>query len=90
MIEVREKAKGGGGRGRGKGKQQKTLPPVAVAPPPINFPSDALYDDEGSCIICYEDMDDHDASRLNCGHRFHTEVYTVSLSLSVSIPLLAV
>ena len=32
------------------------------------------YDEDGSCIICYEDMVDFDSSRLNCGHRFHTDV----------------
>ena len=45
---------------------------VAVADPPVMSAID--YDEDGSCIICYEDMIDFDSSRLNCGHRFHTEV----------------
>ena len=45
---------------------------VAVADPPMMSATD--YDEDGSCIICYEDMIDFDSSRLNCGHRFHTEV----------------
>ena len=51
---------------------ETTSTPVAVAP--ILLPSSVEYDDEGSCIICYEDMDDHDSCRLSCGHRFHTDV----------------
>ena len=45
---------------------------VAVADPPVMSATD--YHEDGSCIICYEDMIDFNSSRLNCGHRFHTEV----------------
>ncbi len=53
-------------------KRALTIPPVAVAPPPTQ--SLVEYDDEGSCIICYEDMDEKDSCKLSCGHRFHTDV----------------
>ena len=53
---------------------QRRLPPVAQAPPLPSFPPAMEYDDEGSCIICYEDMLDTGSSVLSCGHRFHTDV----------------
>ncbi len=79
-----------GGVVSGKGKRRpiprspvpmsskKMLPPVATAEPPKM--SDIEYDNDGWCIICYEDMYDEDSSTLNCGHRFHSEVghtYTI-------------
>ena len=71
IIEAKERAKGGGGEGA-KAKPRAPLPPVALAPPPVN--SAMEYTEEWSCVICYEDMDANDSSRLVCGHRFHTEV----------------
>lgn len=59
-------------KSKDKPKLKPTLPPVAQAPPPVH--SNAEYNDEWSCVICYEDMDPNDSSRLVCGHRFHTEV----------------
>jgi len=72
IIDAREKARMPGGGKGAKVRQKRPLPPVAVAPIPLL--SSVEYDDEGSCIICYEDMDDIDSSRLSCGHRFHTDV----------------
>ena len=72
IIEARERAKAGGDGGS-KVKPRPPLPPVAQAPPPVN--TSAEYNDEWSCVICYEDMDATDSSRLMCGHRFHTEVW---------------
>lgn len=72
IIEARERAKGGEVKSKDKPKLKPTLPPVAQAPPPVH--SNAEYNDEWSCVICYEDMDPNDSSRLVCGHRFHTEV----------------
>ncbi len=72
---------GGVVSGKGKRRQmvkgvplgsRKILPPVATAEPPKM--SDIEYDNDGWCIICYEDMYDEDSSTLNCGHRFHSEV----------------
>ncbi|CAI8046259.1 E3 ubiquitin-protein ligase TTC3, partial [Geodia barretti] len=71
IIETRERNKPGGAESGSKGKPCLPLPPVAQAPPPIN--TSAEYTDEWSCVICYEDMDSSDSSRLMCGHRFHTE-----------------
>lgn len=69
IIEARERAKGGGDT---KVKPRPPLPPVAQAPPPVHTSME--YTEEWSCVICYEDMDATDSSRLVCGHRFHTEV----------------
>ncbi len=75
-------AAGGVVSGKGKRRQmskghpataRKMLPPVAVADPPIKM-SEIEYDNDGWCIICYEDMYEEDSSTLNCGHRFHSEV----------------
>ena len=63
---------GKGSRRGSKGQVKKPLRPVAVAEPPKM--SDIEYDNEGWCIICYEDMADEDSSILNCGHKFHSEV----------------
>lgn len=83
-----------GGVLSGKGKRRpiskavplgsrKMLPPVATAEPPKM--SDIEYDNDGWCIICYEDMYEEDSSTLNCGHRFHSEVSLSPLSkLSVT------
>ena len=54
-------------------------PPQAA--PPVH--SDVEYCDDMSCIICYEDMELLDSVRLECGHRFHTEVKQCSISLSI-------
>ena len=70
IIESREKTEG---EGSSKVKPRPQLPPVAQAPPPVNTATE--YTDEWSCVICYEDMDATDSSRLMCGHRFYTEVY---------------
>jgi len=48
---------------------------VAYAPPP--YVSQQNFSTEGSCIICYEDMDTMNTlttRRLDCGHYFHKEV----------------
>ncbi len=75
-------AAGGVVSGKGKRRQmskghpataRKMLPPVAVADPPPKT-SDIEYDNDGWCIICYEDMYEEDSSTLNCGHRFHSDV----------------
>lgn len=70
IIEAKERAKGGGAETKVKPRPQ--LPPVAQAPPPVHTSNE--YTEEWSCVICYEDMDSSDSSRLVCGHRFHTEV----------------
>ena len=46
------------------------LPP----PPPIVKPSEVEYNEDNSCIICYEEMDDSDSDKLECGHIFHKHV----------------
>ena len=61
-----------GQKGQPATASKKSLPPVAVAEPPKS--SEIEYDNDGSCIICYEDMTDEDSSTLNCGHIFHSEV----------------
>ena len=76
IIEARERGDAGS-----KVKPRPLLPPVAQAPPPIN--SSTEYTEEWSCVICYEDMDSTDSSRLMCGHRFHTEV-GVAIQLSLT------
>ncbi len=63
---------GKGKRGKSKQPSHHKLPPVATADPPKI--SDIEYDNDGSCIICYEDMADEDSSTLNCGHIFHSDV----------------
>ena len=78
IIETRERAKAGGGEPGSKAKPRPPLPPVAQAPPPVNTSTE--YTVEWSCVICYEDMDSTDSSRLMCGHRFHTEVYITQCS----------
>ena len=50
--------------------RERPLPPKA--PPP--FYSDVEYNDDNNCIICYEEMSDFTSVRLECGHRFHSEV----------------
>ena len=42
------------------------------APPPVF--SEVEYNDDNSCIICYEDMVENNSLRLECGHRFHKTV----------------
>ena len=74
IIESRENT---GGEGSSNVKPRPQLPPVAQAPPPVNTATE--YTDEWSCVICYEDMDATDSSRLMCGHRFHTEVCIIIL-----------
>ena len=53
--------------------QTRLLPPKA--PPPVY--SSIEYNDDNSCIICYEDMMNSDSVRLECGHRFHTKVLII-------------
>lgn len=77
IIEAKERAKGGGAETKVKPRPQ--LPPVAQAPPPVHTSTE--YTDEWSCVICYEDMDASDSSRLVCGHRFHTEVRSLHYSV---------
>ena len=63
-------------------QQETVLPKPMMAPPKASLPvfSEVEYNDDNSCIICYEDMKDHNSLRLECGHRFHKAVshtYTV-------------
>lgn len=47
------------------------LPPP---PPAVTKPSEVEYNEDNSCIICYEEMEESDSAKLECGHIFHTHV----------------
>ena len=48
------------------------LPPPP--PPAATKPSEVEYNEDNSCIICYEEMEESDSAKLECGHIFHTHV----------------
>ena len=52
-------------------KQQHLLIPPKAALPMF---SEVEYNDDNSCIICYDDMIERNSLRLECGHRFHKTV----------------
>lgn len=62
------------------------IPPKA----PLPVFSEVEYNDDNSCIICYDDMMDKNSERLECGHRFHKTVsyyynYTIMLKIIIII-----
>ncbi len=57
-------------------QQEMVTPKPMMVPPKASLPvfSGVEYNDDNSCVICYEDMIDYNSLRLECGHRFHKTV----------------